>query len=187
MRLSGKLKKEGKFWAVESSDLQAYTQGTSKQNALEMMVDWIRSMLDQPDFKVDIAAYGNKFAMSFDDPKPILGLLFAQTRAATGLTLQQMVTRIGKGSPPNISQYETGKHDPSFTKAQELVNAMGYDLQISLVRKPAGRSLKETLGELGKESEQSLKTRVRYDRVLRPAAPRRGKRYKTKKVGKRAG
>jgi predicted RNase H-like HicB family nuclease len=76
MTLQGKVWKDGKFWLIECAAIRAMTQGTSKRDALSMMVDWIQTTLDRPDFAVEIREAGEgEFVMSFPDPAPVLALV----------------------------------------------------------------------------------------------------------------
>jgi transcriptional regulator with XRE-family HTH domain len=43
-----------------------------------------------------------------------------RNRNTQGLTLQEIANRLGIKGRSAIKQYETGKHDPSFAKAQQL-------------------------------------------------------------------
>lgn len=138
MILSGRVWKAGSAWVIECPALGAVTEGRSKKDALGMMVDWIQSMLDDPAFKVAIAAgKGEEFTMAFDDPRPILGMMIAQARVESGLTLEEVAQRLGLKSRSNARHYETGKHAPTLAKAQEILGALGYDIRIDLVKKRA--------------------------------------------------
>jgi predicted RNase H-like HicB family nuclease len=137
MQISGKIAKHGKFWVVECPTLQADTQGRSRKEALEMMKDWIWTALDDTRFPVEIEMTGDEeFTLTFSDPRPILGLIVQRTRATAGMTLDEVGSRLGTGRGRSyVKTYETGKHDPRFMTAQALVNAMGYDLRIEVVKR----------------------------------------------------
>jgi predicted RNase H-like HicB family nuclease len=132
MQLRGRVFKVGKFWAVECLTLGAHTQGTSKKDALEMMKDWVQSMLDRPDFEFDISpAGGNEFVMSFPDPKPVLGLMINQLRNQAEIPIRDLAKKIGKKSQTSVAQYLNGKHVPGIEVTSTLLGALGYDLEIS--------------------------------------------------------
>jgi len=136
MYLKGRVWKEKKFWLVECPALQAMTQGRSRKEALAMLADWIRAILDRPDFQLDITARGrssDEVLVRVHDPRPIVALMIERNRHACGLTLQQIADRVGIKGRAAIKQYETGKHDPGFTQAQKLFRALGYDIQIDLI------------------------------------------------------
>ncbi len=134
MQLQGRVWKDGGMWVIECPTLRAVTQGTSRKDALAMMVDWVQTTIDSPTFPIEIALTSkNEFAMRFEDPKPIVALMLSQNRNAAGLSLKEVADRIKAKSRTAVGQYETGNHDPGFVKTQQLLKAMGYDLKIELV------------------------------------------------------
>lgn len=133
MILTGTMHRVGKYWAIECPAIDAATQGTSKKNALDMMVDWVRSMLDDPEYPIEIMAEGDAtFAMRFVDPRGVVGLLVAHARAASGLTLDQLAEKTGKQSRSAVRHYETGKNATSLQKMTEILNAVGYDVEVKV-------------------------------------------------------
>jgi predicted RNase H-like HicB family nuclease len=134
MILVGKLWKDGRYWLIECPALDAMTQGLTKKEALEMMVDWLQTALGDSRFKVHIAESGKSgFQMRFDDPKPILGLMIDRARGAAGLTYQEVAQRVGLKSRSGIKTMASGKHDPRFSKIANVLSAIGYDFKIDLV------------------------------------------------------
>lgn len=140
MQLKGKVTKVGKYWAITCPALQADTQGTSRKDALAMMEDWVKSMLDDQDFDVKATFTGkDEFVLSVKDAKPIIAMIVARNRNSSGLSLAEISSKLGAKSRNAVHQYETGKHDPSISKLQELVDAMGYDVRIELVPHPKAK------------------------------------------------
>ena len=134
MILTGKLWKDGRYWLIECPALDAMTQGFTKREALEMMVDWVQTALDDPGIKVQIKEAGKGgFQMKFDDPKPILGLMIDRAREAAGLTYEEVAKRVGLKSRSGIKTMASGKHDPQFSKIANVLSAIGYDVQVDLV------------------------------------------------------
>lgn len=136
MQLTGKVTKIGKYWAVSCQALQIDTQGLSRKDGLAMMIDAIRVLLEKPDYHIETTlAGGEDFVMTFKDPKPVLALMVQRTRQAAGLTLADVTTALGAKSRNSVRTYETGKIDPSFTKLQELLAAMGYEVRLEIMQK----------------------------------------------------
>jgi hypothetical protein len=50
------------------------------------------------------------------------------------MTLQNITNKIGQKYVNAVRQYEAGQVEASFSKFQDLVYAMGYDLKISLIK-----------------------------------------------------
>jgi DNA-binding XRE family transcriptional regulator/predicted RNase H-like HicB family nuclease len=136
MKIQGSIWKEGKYWAVHCPALQADTQGKSRKDGLEMMKDWVQSMLDDPSYKVEVELTGDdSFSISVQDPSPIMALIVQRARASSGMTLDQLAKKLGLKSRSNAAHYETGKHAPSLAKAQDILDALGFDLEISVRRR----------------------------------------------------
>lgn len=135
MFLKGRVWKDDSMWLIECPALQAMTQGHTKKEALEMLIDWVRSILEKDDFPLEITSKGEDVMLKVQDPKPILALMVERNRNAQGLTLREIADRLGVKGRAGVKQYETGKHDPGFTKAQELFEALGYEMQIELIPK----------------------------------------------------
>jgi len=134
MILTGKLWKDGRYWLIECPTLDALTQGLTKKEALEMMVDWVKTALNDSSFKVQIVESGKSgFQMKFDDPKPILGLMIDRAREAAGLTYEEVAKRVGLKSRSGIKTMASGKHDPRFSKIANVLGAIGYDFKVDLV------------------------------------------------------
>lgn len=136
MMLKGRVWKDGRFWLIACPSLDAMTQGHTKREAFAMIVDWIKTALDQPDFQVEVLPdEGEAFFLRFADAKPILGLMIERARASSGMTLDEVAKKLGLKSRSNVKHYETGKHAASIAKAQEILDAMGFDLEISVRRR----------------------------------------------------
>ena len=77
MQLQGKVRREGNTWLIECPDIGAFTEGRrTKADAYRMMADWVQSILDRPDYKVDICdgAAAGEFVMAFEERHHILGI-----------------------------------------------------------------------------------------------------------------
>ena len=54
MRFEGKLVRDGRWWLAEIPLLDAMTQGRTRAEAFEMIVDWMQTMVDRQDFRAEI-------------------------------------------------------------------------------------------------------------------------------------
>ena len=54
MRFSGRVYKDEGFWLAEIPILDAMTQGHTKNEAFEMAVDMVESMVSKKDFQVEL-------------------------------------------------------------------------------------------------------------------------------------
>lgn len=135
MQILGNIWKDGKFWVIECPTLDVSTQAESKQSAFKMMVDLVQTMVNDRKYGVSIKTAGKGgFSMTFKNPTPIIAAIIARSRSSSKATLAEIAKAIGSKSPNSIYQYETGKHDPGMEKLNQLLNAMGFEIVISVVR-----------------------------------------------------
>jgi len=138
MQLRGKIWKDGKHWVISCPALLADTQGISKKNALAMMEDWVKTMIENPNIEVIAQLSGkDEFTLSFKDPLPIIGLMLKRLRTTSNLTLEEAKERLGAKSRNTYWQYETGAHEPTIGTLEKLFDAMDCDMEINLVRRRA--------------------------------------------------
>ena len=136
MQITGKIWKDGKFWITDCPTLDASTQGKSKGDALRMMVDLVQSLVDDKMYQIEMKAIGkDQFTMCFKDVLPIVALIISRSRGASNKTLNDLAKEVGLKSPNSIHQYEAGKHDTGVSRLNALLNAMGFDLSITVSRR----------------------------------------------------
>ena len=56
--LFGRLWRDGKWWAIDCPAIGATTQGRTRDEAMAMLVDWVRSMLNDAAFRVRVELDG---------------------------------------------------------------------------------------------------------------------------------
>jgi uncharacterized protein YlxP (DUF503 family) len=135
MQILGDIWKDGMFWVIECPTLDVSTQSETKKGALKMMVDLVQTMVNDRKYNVSISAVGKRgFSMTFKNPTPIIAAIIARSRSSSKATLAEIAKAIGSKSPNAVYQYETGKHDPGMEKLNQLLNAMGFDIVISVVK-----------------------------------------------------
>lgn len=59
MRFEGKISKDGRFWLAEIPLLDAMTQGRTRKEALEMIADWLETMVNRRGFQARVHARGH--------------------------------------------------------------------------------------------------------------------------------
>ena len=125
MRFSGKVYKDGKYWLAEIPILDLMTQGRTKKEAYEMVVDMIETMINKEGFKVTIYR-GEKdcFEVGSSEPKHMISLLLQRKREMSGLSLSQVSNRLGTKSRNAYARYEQGRSVPSVEKLNELLHAV---------------------------------------------------------------
>jgi len=131
MRFSGKIYKDGKFWLAEVPILDLITQGRTKKEAYDMVADMLESLVNKEGFKVEI--YKEKkdsFEVGSSEPKHMVSLLLQQKREMSGLSLAQVVSRLGMKSRNTYARYERGYSVPSVEKLDELLNTVCPQIDI---------------------------------------------------------
>lgn len=125
MRFSGKIYKDGKFWLAEIPILNLMTQGHTKSEAYEMVVDMLESLVNKKDFKVKVYKKSKDlFEVSSSEPKHMISLLLQRKRELSGLSLSQVANRLGASSRNTYARYEQGKSVPTVERLNELLHAV---------------------------------------------------------------
>lgn len=135
MRFHCNIWKEGAFWLIECPDFDALTQGRTKKEAMEMMVDWIRTALEDPSYEAEVITDKYGTFLRVDDPKPIIGLILLRKREELGFTMEQVARMIGVKSRSSVRQLESGRNDPGISTFHRIVGALGFDFEVRLVKR----------------------------------------------------
>jgi len=125
MRLAGRVFKSGKFWVIEVPILGIVTQGNSKKDAFDMIVDAIELLVNKKDFKVEVYS-GKKsyFEIASKDVATLTAFLLRRQRMKHGLTLAEVSKRLGAKSFNTYARYEQGRSVPTIEKFSLLLSAL---------------------------------------------------------------
>ena len=130
----GRVFKSGKFWLIEIPDLELMTQGYTKEEAYFMLDDLIKSLLDMPKLKLDIARHkNNTFLLDAKDEeseKALIALMLQRLRRKAGLSLAQMAKLLGARSKNTYARYEHGTSVPSHLMLRRIFRAMGLSCEM---------------------------------------------------------
>ena len=124
MRFEGRLTRDGRFWLAEIPLLEAATQGRTKREALEMIGDWLETMVNRAGFRARVyptERYG--FEVSGSDPAAMTALLLRRRRQASGASLREVASRLGASSRNAYARYERGDVVPTMEKLDALLKA----------------------------------------------------------------
>lgn len=133
MRFEGRLVRDGKWWLAEIPLLDAMTQGKSRKEAMEMIVDWVDTMVNRRGFHAAVHPRGKwEFEVSGNSAAAMTALLLRRRREATGASLREVASRLGASSRNAYARYERGDAVPSMEKLDELLKAAapGHDFVI---------------------------------------------------------
>lgn len=128
MRLAGLVYRSGKYWAIEVPILGIVTQGRSKKDAYDMIVDAIESLVNKKEFKVEVFP-GEKsyFEIASEDVATLIAFLLRRQRMKHGLTLIEVSKRLGAKSHNTYARYEQGRSVPTIDKFNLLLSALSED------------------------------------------------------------
>jgi len=134
MRLSGRVFRQGRVWAVEVPILGVFSQGRSRSDAFEMVADAVQELADREGFRVKAhPGEGDSFEISSNEPATLTALMLRRLRSRAGLTLAQVAERLDAKSLNAWARYEQGRAVPTMGKLTELFAAVspGRDFVIS--------------------------------------------------------
>jgi len=123
MRFAGVMKRVGRFWAADVPLLGLHTQGRSRREAREMVADALETLVNREGFAVQVIQGGDGyFEVSASDISPLVAMMLSHLRAASGLTLAQVASRLGARSHNAYARYEPGSkraHRPAARQAAQ--------------------------------------------------------------------
>jgi predicted RNase H-like HicB family nuclease len=124
MRFEGTVRRDGRFWLAEVPILDAMTQGRTRKEALEMIADWLETMVAKDDFRAQVhLRERTEFEVSGTDAAAMIALLLRRRRESSGASLRDMATRLGSSSRNAYARYERGEAVPTVDKLDELLKA----------------------------------------------------------------
>ncbi len=124
MRFEGHLTRDGRLWLAEIPLLEAMTQGRTRAEALEMIGDWLETMVARRGFRARVFSTGkNTFEVSGTDAAAMTALLLRRRREASGSSLRDVASRLGATSRNAYARYERGEAVPTLDKLDSLLKA----------------------------------------------------------------
>ena len=129
----GKVWRDGRYWLIEVPALDLMTQGKSRNDALVMLKDAIRLLIDKKGMRMTarLVFEGHVSVTSHHDSY-LIALMLRRQRTKHGLSLADVARILGFSSINAYAQYEQGKNLPSLTKIQEFLTAMDRQMYLTL-------------------------------------------------------
>ncbi len=124
MKITAKTHKEKVGWSIEIPDLDAWTQGDTEQEALEMAAAVVD---DLAGYSLGTSAVwvGRKIEITCTDTAGLVALILRQRRESSGLTLKDIAAKLGFKSVNAYARYEQGVSVPTVEKLDRLLEAVG--------------------------------------------------------------
>jgi hypothetical protein len=97
MRIVGKLKQSGEFWLVSIPILDTGSQGSSRDDALDMAKDLVECFFEPEDgFEATVTPVNKTtFSLSSNNTALLIGLILKRRRQQSGLSLADVAERLG--------------------------------------------------------------------------------------------
>ncbi|MCX6124946.1 MAG: helix-turn-helix transcriptional regulator [Proteobacteria bacterium] len=129
MKVKGSYEKTGKWWAIQIPEIGMFTQGRTKANAFEMIKDAASLMLSDPEVTFTTFDIGDgEFYLEASDVVKFLAFALRQLRCSQELTYAATQSLTGAKSRSEFAVYESGNTDPTLSKTERLLGAMGMSL-----------------------------------------------------------
>lgn len=120
--------RDGRWWLAEVPLLDAMTQGRTRKEALQMIGDWLETMVDRRGFHATVHPRGaREFEVAGSDAAAMTALLLRRRREASGASLRDLATRLGSSSRNAYARYERGETVPTMEKLDALLKATSPD------------------------------------------------------------
>lgn len=130
----GRVYKEGKLWLIEVRALDLMTQGRTKEEAYEMLVDLLKTATNRKGLKTDIARHiNNTFILGARDEqseRDLIALMLRRHRIRSNLSLSDMTRLLQAKSKNTYARYEHGDSVPSPLTIVKIFKAMGLEFEM---------------------------------------------------------
>ena len=128
MKIEGKIKKSGKWWAVEVPLLLVVTQGKTKKIAIHMIKEAIEELIDVKEFEVCIDnVQADTFSVATNNTRRLMAFILKQQRSYHKKSIRQVAAKLGSDSPTAYSRYEQAKTGLSIDKFTQILAAINEE------------------------------------------------------------
>ena len=138
MMLIGQIAKQGgTYWSADIDAIGAYTQGTSRHDAMDMLRELVELMVERPGFKAtvtELGSTGEAFAVmvTANEPALLAAQVLKYQRETHKLTLAEVAKKLGQSSISSYAAYEQGKREPSLSKMAELLAVVAPEMALTI-------------------------------------------------------
>lgn len=141
MRLEGSYGESNNAWVCKILLLDLIEVAKSEdelffrlnEKVLQLLKGISKDQAKDDDFKIEIINNSN-FSIKFSEPKYITALLFKKLRENERMTQSKVAFEMGS-QKCSYSQYEEGKREPSIGKFSQILDALGYEWNLTLQKK----------------------------------------------------
>jgi hypothetical protein len=139
MEFIGRLEKSDGWYCSFIDSFDAYSQGKTKKQAIEMLIDAIHELAHAYKLRPPVLEIAwierDSFGIRTGDSEAITAFIVRRCRKNKGESLRSLAAAVGTKGVNTVRQYETGEHAPSIAKFEKLLDAMGKTMRIEIVDK----------------------------------------------------
>ena len=139
MRIIGHIYFEDEVYAAHTPELRAHATADGLDELVDEIKNSIASAIDgkgesvEPeDIEVQVQS-ASVFTVSTCKTKALITALLQHLQASKKVSSSELARRINAKYPNAVRQYLSGKSAPGIEKLNQLVNAMGFDIEVHLV------------------------------------------------------
>jgi predicted RNase H-like HicB family nuclease len=130
LRIKGQLNKDDGMWLIELPSVGAMTQAHTREEAFEMLKDYIECDIDASVDMDFIDDGGKNFEVGFKNAEQILPWILKKIRENSGKTLDEAKIDLKAKSRNAYARYEAGDCDPTTSKLLALLAVTNHHLCI---------------------------------------------------------
>jgi len=139
-------KQSGPFWSAECEPIGAFTQGTSVEDAIDMLRSLIELQIDSAGFRAKVTDLGmgddgaRSVFIEANEPARLAAQVLKYQREINRLSLADVAKRLGVSSRSSYATYEQGRSEPSLSKFSELLAAVAPNMALIVGRRACASS-----------------------------------------------
>jgi transcriptional regulator with XRE-family HTH domain len=141
MVIPGEIEGEESLWGATVEAFGAYAVADSREAACESLATTVAELGDFygiAGLEVTVTHDGEAtLYLTANDSRRLLALLLRCQRSTNAMSLADATAELGAKSRNSYAQYEQGTIDPSITKLQELLDAVGPDFVVAVIPRTA--------------------------------------------------
>lgn len=132
MLLEIRVKKNDQWWLSEIIELDLMSQGKSRKEALEMILDAVEELYGKAGLNLKVINQAEKYFLHSDADSKLIAFILKRLRLRSGFTLQEVAKKLGSNSPNTYARYEQGKANPTLNQLKKLLRSLNSKAEVTL-------------------------------------------------------
>lgn len=126
------VRKNDQWWLSEIVELDLISQGKSRKEALEMILDAVAELYGKTNLNLKIITQADKYFLHSNADSQLIAFILKRLRLRSGLTLQEVAKKLGSNSPNTYARYEQGKANPTLNQLKKLLRSLNSNAEVTL-------------------------------------------------------